>query len=183
MYARNGTRQKLKLNSIPTTCTHPNTKWTHAHTGALAALLAVAPGNAHRPFTSFWLAALGVAQQYKLVYGHAPYKLSSMLRQIGAAVAVGSTVVFLRYPDVARRLATKHKCSMAQFWASHILYHVCPVIAVAHYGTLRPAPRAFAIAIHLLWAVVTDMQKAYVQVGTRPLWEGMAMAIVAHLVV
>ena len=158
--------------------------WSHAHTAALAAILGMSPSKQrNRPFTSYWLAALGVAQQYKLLYGDPPYKLSSMLRQVGAAIAAGSTLVFVRYPEVVERMAAKHKCTVPQFWAAHVIYHVCPVLAVWHHRTQSLAPRLFGLALHLLWFETTDLRLAYTRADPSALMQGIAAAIVVHAVV
>ena len=158
--------------------------WSHTDTATLAFILGMSPSaQRHRPFTNFWLAALGVAQQYKLVYGEPPYKLSSMLRQIGAAIATGSTLVFARHPDVVRRLAAKHNCTVPQFWAAHVIYHVCPVRAVWHHRTQSLGPRLFGLALHLLWFNTTDLQLAYTRADAKAIMQGMAMAVATHAVV
>ena len=155
----------------------------HWHTVALSALLAAATKGHNRPFTSYWLAALGVAQQYKLVYGTTPHRLSSMLRQIGAAIAAASTLVFCRYPKIAEGMAKKFNCTLPQFWAAHFIYHVCPVLAVWHHKSQKPWPRAFGALVHILWATHTDVNAAYTNTTQSTLVEGMAVAMLMHALV
>ena len=157
--------------------------WKHADTCVLSVILAAAARKHHRPFTSFWLAAIGVARQYKLVYGKAPDKLCSMLRQLGAAIAAGSTLVFLRYPGVVKGMSRKNKCTVPQFWAAHVLYHITPALSLWPYRSQSPWPRVLGIVLHVMWALTTDVNIAYASVEPSALVEGMGVALVAHCMV